>query len=198
MTLKDQAEASVLIAVGAAMVMFVAGFVSFISFVEYVDEGEISFGLIATPCVIVGVVALVVFLAFNFPIVKVLLATAAPAGRRAAYFQLMFPVLLASFLIASPRASFAPSFTFAFPLLLVGAIAYPWSALVMKKWVKAAEMRNLLMVECFRCTYVFEMHREDEWIRCPYCGQINMNPGKGGGEGADGPDEAKTEGPVSS
>ena len=182
MTLKDQAEASVLIAFGAAMIMFAAGFVSFFSFVEYVDEGEISVGLIATPCVLVGVVALLVFLAFSFPIAKVLLATAAPAGRRAAYFQLLFPVLLASFLIASPRASFAPSFTFAFPLLLVGAIAYPWSALVMKKWVKATEMMNLLLVECFRCTYVFEMHREDEWIRCPYCGQVNMNPGKADGE----------------
>lgn len=178
MSLTAKADASVGMALVFGMVMFVAGFISFITFVEYIDTGEISFGLAGMPCVVFGVAVVLVFIAWNVPIARILLSSAPAAGRRAAYFQILFPVVLASFLIATPQASFAPSITFAFPLFLIGALAYPYTALVMKKHVKAAEMANLLYVQCFRCTYVFEMHKEDEWIRCPYCGQVNMNPVK--------------------
>jgi ribosomal protein S27E len=196
LSLTAKADASVGMALMAGMFMFVAGFWSVFTFVDYVYSGEISAGLVATPCVILVVVAFVVFIAWNFPIVKVLLASAPVAGRRAAYFQVLFPILLGSFLLATPEASFIPSVTFAFPLLLIGAFAYPYTALLMKKWVKAMEVANLLYVECFKCTYVFEMHRSDEWIRCPYCGQVNMNPVMDEGEGKAAEDSPEKE-PVS-
>jgi hypothetical protein len=192
-SLKANADASVGMALLAGMVMFVAGFISFISFFEYIDTGEISLGMAATPCVIISVAVVLVFIAWTIPLAKVLLSSAPAAGRRAAYFQILFPIVLVSFLLSTPQAYFAPSVTFAFPLLFVGGLAYPYTALVMRKWVKTIEMKNLLFVQCFRCTYVFEMHREDEWIRCPYCGQPNLNPVEEGATGTEAGAEAEVE-----
>jgi Zn finger protein HypA/HybF involved in hydrogenase expression len=178
-SLKDGADAVAFLSILAGFFMFPLGVFSASSFMLYLSDGEISFDMITIPCLVMSGLFLIASLALTFPVAKVVLNLEMPGARRAAYFCLLFPVVLVSFLVATPQASFAPSLTFAFPLLLVGTIAYPYSALTMRKSVRTAEMENLLMVECFRCTYVFEMHREEQWIRCPYCGQVNLNPTKG-------------------
>jgi hypothetical protein len=176
-TLRSNAEANMLVCIFVGIAMFFIGIISLFSFIDYMDSGEIESGFIMAPCLAFTFIAFFALLAFNLPISRIILRTGPESGRRAAYFQILFPILLVSFLIATPRASFAPSLIFGFPLLLVGALAYPYSAVVVHKWVKMAEMKNLQIVGCFRCTYVFEMHREEKWLRCPYCGQVNMNPG---------------------
>jgi hypothetical protein len=138
----------------------------------------------------------VLSLAFTLPVARVMTESEVPAARRAAYFCLLFPILLVSFLLATPQADFAPSITFAFPILLAGSLLYPMSAVTVRKWVKAAEAKHLLMLQCFRCSYAFEMHREEPWVRCPYCGQVNMNPTMGKEDGVP-PTPGETEGPVS-
>ena len=180
MTLKHTADANVGLALLAGFFMFIGGFLSLVLFMNFLDDGEIVAEIFVAPCIVLIMLSIGVLVAFNFSIVRVLVNAEVPAGRRAAYFQLLFPLVLISFLIATPEASFAPSITFAFPLLLIGAVGYPYTALEMKKWVKAAEHENLVVLRCFRCSYQLEMHRDEKWLRCPYCGQVNMNPGKPG------------------
>jgi len=186
-TLKDTADASYGLALGAGLAMFAGGFISLMLFMDFLSDGEMSAELAVAPCIVISAISLVLFIAFNISVIRVLINTAPPSGRRAAYFQLLFPILLISFMVATPKASFAPSYTFAFPLLLLGAFAYPYSALQMRKAVLVAMHENLVVLKCFRCTYVLQMHVDELWLRCPYCGQINMNPGKpeGGKDGMD-------------
>jgi len=167
-------------ALGAGIFMFIGGFFSLVFFLDYLEHGEIEMAVVGTPCIIIGVVSLVVFVAYNLPIARVLIITAPAQGRRAAYFQLLFPILLVSFLIATPQAGFAPSLTFVFPLLLLGAFAYPYTALQMKRWIKVAEIENLVVLMCFRCSYQLEMHKDERLHQCPYCGQVNLNPRQAG------------------
>jgi hypothetical protein len=196
MTLREKSEANMLVGFFVGMFMLAVGFFSFMFYMDYLDTGEMTSEIIYFPCLLFGTVVLLTLWFFNFPVVRVVLNAAPQNGRRAAYFQALFPLVLIAFMLATPRASFAPSVTFAFPLLLLGAIGYPYSGMVLHKWVKMSEMKNLQVVECFRCTYVFEMHVEELWIRCPYCGQVNMNPERGlpSEEGAD---EAPAGGPLS-
>ena len=178
------------------MAMLVGGFVSSQSFITFLEDGEISAEFTVAPCIIMGGIFLVIALAFTLPIARVLLSSEDESARRAAYFSTLFPILLISFLLSTPQASFAPSFAFGFPLFLVGAVAYPYSAIVMKRHIKMAEMENLLIVRCFRCAYIFEMHKQEPWVRCPHCGQVNMNPTKPVDQG-DTPEKRLPEGPVS-
>jgi hypothetical protein len=175
-SLKDWADIVLGISVISAMFMFFAGLASVVSFLQYLDEGEIVVDFMSFPCVAMGGIFVVLSLAFTIPVARVMTESEVPAARRAAYFCLLFPILLVSFLLATPQADFAPSITFAFPMLLAGSLMYPTSAMTMRRWVKAAEAKNLLMLQCFQCSYTFEMHREEPWVRCPYCGQVNMNP----------------------
>jgi ribosomal protein S27E len=107
-------------------------------------------------------------------------------SRRAAYFLILYPLVLLSFFLATWSTSFMPSMTFGFPLFVVGAFAYPHAALIIRKQNKATIQGNLLKVKCWKCTYVFEMHRMEEWVRCPYCGEPNLNPTTEEEEGSDG------------
>jgi hypothetical protein len=184
LSLKDWADAVLGISLLTAMFMFFAGLASLFSFIQYLEEGELSIEYFAIPCVALGGVFIIISLAITIPVARVLTGSEVPAARRAAYFCVLFPILLVSFLFATPQADFAPSIVFSFPLLLVGALMYPMSAITMRRTVKAAEAKHLLILECFRCSYQFEMHREEPWIRCPYCGQVNMNPKKNREEGA--------------
>lgn len=176
MNMTERADLGVGVALVMGFMMFIAGVFSILTFAEFVESGEISIGITGVPCVVFAVIVLIGFLAWNVPLARMILSISPPVGRRAAYFQILFPIVLASFLLATTGASFTPSFAFGFPLFFIGTLAYPYTAIVMKRWIKAAAMANLLYVQCFRCTYVFEMHKKDDWIRCPYCGQVNMNP----------------------
>ncbi len=196
LSMKERVDAVVGLSLLAATVMLVGGFMSLISFVEYLADGEIRVNLAAAPCVVLSSVFIVVFMVLTVPVARFLLSSEVPGVRRASYFAVLFPILLVSFLLATPQASFAPSFTFSWALLLPGTVAYPYSAIVMKRGVRSAEMRHLLLLECFRCTYVFEMHKEEPMARCPYCGQVNMNPTMGEGKPAP-PRETGTEERVS-
>ncbi|NIP36470.1 MAG: hypothetical protein GWN18_16065 [Thermoplasmata archaeon] len=178
MSLRDKADAVIAVSFLAAGAFMIAAFISAQSFSMYLEDGEVSADFMVTPCIIMGGIFVVVILAFTFPLARVLLSYEDSGARRAAYFSILFPILLVSFLFATPQARFAPSFAFAFPLFVIGTVAYPYSAIVMKRWIKSVEMENLLIVRCFRCSYVFEMHREEPWVRCPHCGQVNMNPTK--------------------
>lgn len=165
----------------AGAVMFVTGFLSLMVFTEYLfDENhEIVVSIGSLGCVAIGIVLLVLVMVFNLTLALTILRSArTDRARRAAYIQILFPLLLASFMLSTPLASFAPSITFGFPLLLIGAFIYPYSAIVMKQEVKSMEMKNLLRIKCFECSYAFEMHREEDWVRCPYCGMANLNPVK--------------------
>jgi len=161
--------------------MFVAGIVSMTVFFEYIydEDGEISVSMGSSGCVVVGIAMLIVVMAFNLTLALLILRSARTVrARRAAYIQILFPLFLASFMLSSPMASFTPSVAFGFPLLLLGAFLYPYSAIVIKQEVKGMEMKNLLRIKCFECSYAFEMHREEDWVRCPYCGKANLNPTK--------------------
>ncbi len=161
--------------------MFIGGLASLMVFFEFIndEDGEISASFGSTGCVIVGIVVLIVVMVFNLTLALLILRSArTERARRASYIQILFPLLLASFMLSTPGANFTPSIAFGFPLLLSGAFLYPYSAIVMKQEVKAMEMKNLLRIKCFECSYAFEMHREEDWIRCPYCGRANMNPVK--------------------
>ncbi|UCC92740.1 MAG: hypothetical protein JSW25_08765 [Thermoplasmata archaeon] len=195
MTLRDKAETNFLVSIFAAFFLVSVGLFSMIAFWEYRSSGELATELIFVPCMVFGVVTLVSLWGFTFPVFKVVLSQGNRTGRRAAYFQALFPILLISFLISTPQASFAPTFAFAFPLLFLGAVAYPYTAIVIHRWVKRSEMENLVIVECLRCSYVFEMHKTEEWMRCPYCGQVNMNPDMA--EDTDVEGEGRKERPVS-
>jgi len=194
--MRERVDALVALSMLAATVMLAGGLMSLVSFVEYVGDGEMAVNNAAVPCIVMGAIFLVVFLVITVPVARVLLSSPSVGARRASYFSVLFPVLLVSFLLSSPQASFAPTFAFAWPLMLLGAVAYPYSAFTMRRWLRAAEMENLLLLECFRCTYTFEMHRLEPCIRCPYCGQVNMNPTMGEGKPAP-PGEAPREEGVS-
>ncbi len=179
MRLKERAEVAITTAFFAGFVMLIAGIVSLMVFLEFIydDEGEISVSLSSAGCVVVGIAMLIVVMVFNLTLALLILRSArTDRARRAAYFQILFPILLASFILSTPMASFTPSIAFGFPLLLMGAFLYPYSAVVMRREIKQMERRNLLLVSCYKCTYAFEMHVEEERIRCPYCGEFNMNP----------------------
>jgi len=179
--LKERAEVAIGTAFIAGTAMFVAGIVSLTVFLEFLydEDGEISVSFGSTGCVTVGIVMLIVVMVFNLSLALLILRSArTDRARRASYIQILFPLFLASFMLSTPGASFAPSMAFGWPLLLSGAFLYPYSAIVMKQEVKGMEMQNLLRIKCFECSYVFEMHREEDWIRCPYCGKANMNPVK--------------------
>lgn len=182
--MKERADAVVGMSLLAACVLVVGGFMSLISFIGYLYDGEIRVNPGAAVCIVMAAIFLVVFLTITIPVARVLLSSEEPGARRASYFAVLFPIFLVSFLMATPQASFAPTFTFGWPLLLLGSIAYPFSAFAMKRGIKRAEMRHLLLLECFRCSYVFEMHKEQPMVRCPYCGQVNMNPTMGEGKPA--------------
>ena len=196
MSLRSRADAILGISLLAAAIMLLAGLASSVSFIAFVSDGEISADFFVMPCIVLGGFLLVLALAFTVPVARVLLGSEAEAARRAAYFSVLFPVLLLSFLLSTPRTGFTVSFTFAFPLFLLGCVAYPYSAGVMRRWVRTAEMENLLMVRCFRCAYVFEMHRQQPRVMCPQCGQVNMNPEMTAREGGP-PEGAPPPGPVS-
>ena len=196
LSMKERVDAVVGMSFLAAFVMLVGGLMSLFSFIEYLAEGEIVVNLAAVPCIALSVVFIFVFMVLTVPVARFLLSSEATSVRRASYFAILFPVLLVSFLLATPQASFAPFLTFGWPLLLLGAVAYPYAAVVMRRGVLSAQMKHLLMVECFRCTYVFEMHKEEPVVRCPYCGQVNMNPTMGEGKPAP-PSSAPTEEGVS-
>ncbi len=196
LSMKERADAVLGMSVLVAFVLLMGGFMSFISFVEYMGEGEIYISFTEAPCVVMATIFLVVFLVITVPMARVLLSSEDVAVRRASYFAVLFPILLVSFLLATPQATFAPSFTFGWPLMFLGTLAYPYSAIIIRRGVRSAEMRHLLLLECFRCTYVFEMHKEEPMARCPYCGQVNMNPTMGEGKPAP-PRETGTEERVS-
>ena len=163
------------------LALFLAGFVSTLVFLDYVadEEGEISVSFASGMCTAMAMVLLLILLGVNLRALSTILRTSEEVrAQRAAYFQLLFPLLLAGFMLSTPAANFAPSFAFGFPLLLMGAVLYPYSALVLSSEVRAMENRNLVRVRCHRCAYMFEMHREEEWVRCPYCGEPNMNPAR--------------------
>ena len=181
MRLRERAEVAIATAFFAGASLFVAGIVSLTVFFEYIydEDGEISVSMGSSGCVVVGIAMLIVVMAFNLTLALLILRSArTERARRAAYIQILFPLFLASFMLSTPGASFTPSVAFGFPLLLSGAFLYPYSAIVMKQEVKAMEMKNLLRIKCFECSYYFEMHREEDWVRCPYCGKANLNPVK--------------------
>ncbi len=168
-------------AIFVGMALFIAGFVSLMVFMEFIfdEDHEISVSMGSTGCVAIGIAVLIVVMVFNLTLALLILRSAGTErARRAAYIQILFPLLLASFMLSNPMASFIPSIAFGFPLLFLGAIIYPYSAIVMKQEVKGMEMKNLLRIKCFECSYAFEMHREEDWVRCPYCGKANLNPVK--------------------
>lgn len=168
----------------AAVMMLVGGLISLVGFMDYVNYGEITINPGTDACTVLSAIFVIFFLVLAVPIARFLLSSEAAGVRRASYFAILFPILLVSFLLATPETSFAPTITFAWPLLLLGAFAYPYAAIVMKRGVRSAEMKHLLLLECFRCSYTFEMHREEPMVRCPYCGQVNMNPLMGEGKPA--------------
>ena len=179
MRLKERAEVAIATAFIAGAAMLIGGTVSLTVFLEFIygGEGEISVSVGSAGCVASGIALLIVVMVFNLTLALLILRSArTDRARRAAYIQILFPLLLASFMLSTPMASFTPSIAFGFPLLLLGAFMYPYSAIVMKQEVKAMEMRNLLRIKCFNCSYAFEMHREEDWVRCPYCGNANLNP----------------------
>ncbi len=181
MRLKERAEVAIATAFFAGTAMLIGGIVSLMVFIEFLSdgEGEISVSMGSAGCVVVGIAMLIVVMAFNLTLALLILRSAeTERARRAAYIQILFPLLLASFMLSTPLASFTPSIAFGFPLLLSGAFLYPYSAIVMKQEIKGMEMRNLLRIKCFECSYAFEMHREEDWVRCPYCGKANLNPVK--------------------
>jgi hypothetical protein len=177
--LKERVEVAIMTAFFGGFAMLFAGIFSVAVFSDYIrdGDGEISVAVSSGGCVVLGIAMLVVFTVFNLTLALIVLRSARTDGaRRAAYFQILFPPLLASFMLSTPMAAFTPSVAFGFPLLLAGAVLYPYSAIVMRREARQIEMRDLLLVSCYRCTYVFEMHREGDGIRCPYCGEVNMNP----------------------
>jgi hypothetical protein len=177
--LTERAEVALLMAVLMGFVLLVTGLSSLAVFWDYISwgDGEIAVSYSAGGCVIIGIVMLIGILAFDLGLaLRIARATRRDRARQAAYFQILFPVLLASFMLCTPSAAFAPSIAFGFPLLLAGAVLYPYSAMVMKREAKEIERRDLILVSCWRCRNVFEMHREQEGTRCPYCGELNLNP----------------------
>ncbi len=181
MRLREHAEVALATAVFAGMAMFFAGLISLMTFLDYIydEDGEISANMGSAGCVAIGIAMLIVMMVFNLTLALLILRSAGTErARRAAYIQILFPLLLASFMLSTPLASFTPSIAFGFPLLLLGAFLYPYSAMVMRQEVKGMEMKNLLRIKCFECSYAFEMHREEDWVRCPYCGKANLNPVK--------------------
>jgi hypothetical protein len=150
---------------------------SMFMFIDFLESGELSLGVFTGACILVFfVIGVACFSPNVVNALFVLRSSRSPRTLRAAYLLVGYPVVFFSFLLATMNTSFAPSLTFGWPLFLVGAVAYPWAALVLHGEVKDALLGNTIMVRCWHCTYLFRMHLEEERMRCLYCGQVNENP----------------------
>ncbi len=172
-------EAMAGLAIIVTLVLFVASFISTIMFMDFLgsEEWEVSVDPTFSVCTGLAIVLLLVFLAYGTAVYRTVIGKArTDRARRAAYFQLLFPLALVGFLVATTLTSFAPSLTFGFPLFYAGTVLYPYTTFVLHREVKAVEVASLLLVRCFRCSYMFEMHKRQPSVLCPYCGQENLNP----------------------
>lgn len=179
MSLRNHAEVMGGLAIIVTMALFIASFLSTVLFMDFVRSAdrevyvEPSFSV----CTGLAILLLLAFLGYGMVVYRGVLGRArTDRARRAAYFQLLFPLALVGFLVATTLTSFAPSLTFGFPLFYAGTLLYPYTTFVLHREVKAMEIENLLLVRCFRCTYMFEMHKRQPSLLCPYCGQENLNP----------------------
>lgn len=161
------------------MALFIASFLSTVLFMDFVrsEDGDVFVEPAFSVCTGLAILLLLAFLAYGMLVYRGVISRArTDRARRAAYFQVLFPLTLIGFLVATTLTSFAPSLTFGFPLFYAGTLLYPYTTFVLHREVKAVEMENLLLVRCFRCTYMFEMHKRQPSLLCPYCGQENLNP----------------------
>ena len=150
---------------------------SLIQFIDFLIYGELNAGYEGVLCVPLMVLLGILHIATAVPNGRFTLRTSENVtGRRAAYFLIFFPFLLISFILATWTTSFILSLTFGFPLFILGTFAIPYAALIIHRENKVIEHSNLLRVKCWHCMYIFEMHQEEEWVRCPYCGEPNLNP----------------------
>ena len=151
--------------------------VSMILFIDFLDYGEISSEPFSSVCSLSFFVIGAACFAPNVSnALFILRSSRTDRTLRAAYLLIGYPVVFFSFLLATMKTYFAPSLTFGWPLFLLGAVAYPWAALVIHGEVKDALLRTTMMVRCRHCSYLFRMHMEEERMRCLYCGEVNENP----------------------
>jgi hypothetical protein len=150
---------------------------SIANFLEFLKYDELSSYLIDEVCVVgflvISVLCFFINIANGFIVLK---SRELPRVLRASWFLILYPVILWTFALSSAENGFAVFGTFGWPLFLLGMVAYPTAAFIVHGELKAMIAENALSIQCFNCSAVFLMHRTDEWIRCPYCGEINMNP----------------------
>jgi ribosomal protein S27E len=152
-------------------------FFSFISLAEFVHDGEIYVEFGVYPCITFLVVMTVATSVVNIAVARTVISSSTdPKALRAAYLLIGYPVILISFLFATIGTGFAPSIAFGLPLFATGMIAYPWASLIVRSEFFNLISANILRVQCYNCRYVFEMNRAQDQIRCPYCGEPNLNP----------------------
>jgi hypothetical protein len=146
-------------------------------FLEFLDSGELYLEPFSGVCILVFFVIGIACFAPNVAnALFVIRSSKSERTLRSAYLLVVYPTVFFSFLLATMNTSFTPSLTFGWPLFLLGAIAYPWAALVLHGEVKHALLGNSIMVRCRHCTYLFRMHIAEERMRCLYCGEENENP----------------------
>ena len=171
--------------VGIAASLVLAVFLAFltlasiVAFMQYLADGEITMAFFEAPCTVVVLIILAPCSLLNaMNALVVLQAEGLARSLRGAYFLLIYPILLASFLLATIHTGFAPSLTFGWPLFILGMVEYPYAAILVRQELLAREAVNLRRLQCFACGAVLSIHKDEEWVRCPYCGTPNMNPYK--------------------
>ena len=150
---------------------------SFIALAEYVSQGEIYVSFGSFICIPVLLAVSVAACAINASVARTVITSSPdPNALRAAYLLIGYPIVMLSFLFATIGTSFAPSIAFGFPLFIAGTFLYPWASLIVRREFWNIISTNVLRVQCYKCRYVFEMNRGQDQIRCPYCGEPNLNP----------------------
>jgi hypothetical protein len=152
-------------------------FLSIVSLVEFAFEGEVYVPHTVYVCIPFLLAILVTVTVVTVAIARTVLRSSTdPRALRAAYFLIGYPIILVSFLFATVDTGFAPSIAFGLPLFGTGVIAYPLACLIVRDAFFNVLSANILKVQCYACRYIFEMNRQQDAVRCPYCGEPNLNP----------------------
>ncbi len=160
-----------------AILLLYFSFASFVLTADYMDDGEVEVGLIDEPCSVFFMLLVWVLIApVMFVAYRLVRWIETRRALQAAYFLLLYPVVLISYIIATFSEVFLPSMVFGFPLFIVGAIFYPYCAVLLDREYRAMRSENVVRLACHHCSYIFELHRKEEERRCPMCGAVNLNP----------------------
>lgn len=177
MSSRSEAEISFGLALLFSFFLATLSLISFIALAEYVSEGEIYVSYGTFICIPILLAVTVAACAINTTVARTVVTSSPdPKALRAAYLLVGYPIVMLSFLFATIGTGFAPSIAFGFPLFLAGTVLYPWASLIVRREFKNIISANILQVQCYNCRYVFEMNRVQDQVRCPYCGEPNLNP----------------------